>query len=232
MYTRSFARAVALTASAFWLLIPATSASATDDTYTVPLHQHLPLTASSDGVEHESDCPVPDTKDGWHFVLPGTGTDFVKLTVTFEPGGEQVITSFGPPSDKHAYAASDPGATLVAAEAEVTGGDVAWFNLSHACPASNTQPSSSPTPSQSTSPTPPVTTPPASESSPASPHPSSSSSAAVTPPASSTPVSQNGGALAETGAQTVSIAGAALLLLGAGAGLVVALRRKGSGQRH
>lgn len=112
----------------------------TDDTYTVQLRQDLPRTSTTDdgGAPQESSdqCPgVPAGQDGWHFVLPGNSTDFVKLTVTFEPGGQQVVTDFGPPSDKHAYVASLPGAELTSAVAEVSGGDLELFNLSHTCPA-------------------------------------------------------------------------------------------------
>ncbi|WP_257004227.1 LPXTG cell wall anchor domain-containing protein, partial [Streptomyces sp. SA15] len=114
----------------------------TDDTYTVRLRQDLPRTSTTDdgGAPQKSSdqCPgVPAGQDGWHFVLPGNSTDFVKLTVTFEPGGQQVVTDFGPPSDKHAYVASLPGAELTSAVAEVSGGELELFNLSHTCPAAD-----------------------------------------------------------------------------------------------
>ncbi|MFE5212508.1 LPXTG cell wall anchor domain-containing protein [Streptomyces sp. NPDC056600] len=113
--------------------VPAAATGA--ENHTEQIHQDLPLTA---GGFQNGDCPtVPAGKDGWHFVLPGNDTVFTKLTLTFEPGGEQVITDFGPPSDKHAYAASEPGAKLVAAVAETEGADVKFFNLSHTCPASS-----------------------------------------------------------------------------------------------
>jgi hypothetical protein len=115
--------------------VPAAATGA--ENHTEQIHQDLPITA--DGFQN-GDCPtVPAGKDGWHFVLPGNDTVFTKLTVTFEPGGEQVITDLGPPSDKHAYAASEPGAKLVAAVAETEGADVKFFNLSHTCPASVTE---------------------------------------------------------------------------------------------
>jgi hypothetical protein len=115
--------------------VPAAAVGA--ESHTEQIHQDLPVTA---GGFQNGDCPtVPAGKDGWHFVLPGNDTVFTKLTVTFEPGGEQVITDFGPPSDKHAYAASEPGAKLVAAVAETEGADVKFFNLSHTCPASVTE---------------------------------------------------------------------------------------------
>jgi LPXTG-motif cell wall-anchored protein len=133
-------RAAAVAAAACMMLAPAAPAFATD-TYSPELRQPLPRTATEgDGAApQEDDCPtVPADKDGWHFVLPGNKSVFVKLTVTFEPGGTQTITDFGPPSDKHAYVASEPGAKLVDIEAEVKGGSVEKFNLSHTCPASET----------------------------------------------------------------------------------------------
>lgn len=116
-----------------------------DDSYTPKLRQQLPRTATTDddGAPQKKfgNCAdIPADQDGWHFVLPGNSSDFVKLTVTFKPGGEQVITDFGPPSDKHAYVASEPGATLTSVVAEVKGGDLAKFNLSHTCPAQGTTP--------------------------------------------------------------------------------------------
>ncbi|URN12201.1 LPXTG cell wall anchor domain-containing protein [Streptomyces radiopugnans] len=134
-------RAAAVAAAACMALVPAAPAFATGSS-SPELRQPLPRTATEgDGAApQEDDCPtVPADKDGWHFVLPGNKADFVKLTVTFEPGGTQTITNFGPPSDKHAYVASEPGAKLVAIEAEIKGsvkGDK--FNLSHTCPASDT----------------------------------------------------------------------------------------------
>ncbi|MGR7003244.1 hypothetical protein ACU686_43515 [Yinghuangia aomiensis] len=120
-------------------------ASATS-TYTINLHQTPPITAAGYG-EHEAQCAsIPASQDGWHFVLPGNTTDFVKLTVTFQPGGQVVVTNFGPPTDKHAYVASAPGATLVSASAEVIGGEQRWFNLSHTCPATQTKPPTTPPP--------------------------------------------------------------------------------------
>ncbi|MBC9727324.1 LPXTG cell wall anchor domain-containing protein [Streptomyces sp. TRM68367] len=128
-------------ASVLLVVGAATPAFATgDDPYTVQLRQQLPRTATSaeGGVPQEprKGCPgIPDGQDGWHFVLPGRASHFVKLTVTFEPGGQQLVTDFGPPSDKHAYVASLPGAELTSAVAEVRGGELELFNLSHTCPA-------------------------------------------------------------------------------------------------
>lgn len=237
---RTIPAACALAAAGTLLLAPAAApAFAVDSTYTVPLHQakDLPITATSGGVSHDGDCPgIPDSQDGWHFVLPGNSTTFVKLTVTFQPGGTQVITSFGPPSDKHAYVASQAGAQLTSASAQVTGGDVNWFNLSHTCPASST-----PTPSQSVSESP-SPSPSESESESASPSPSQSVSESASPspsgstspsesaPAGPSPSESPSGGLAETGAQVGGIAAVAVALLGAGAALV--LFRKRAARRH
>ena len=142
------------------LAIAAAGIGAAATQYTVPLHQATPITAAGFG-GHEAQCGnIPSTQDGWHFVLPGNDTVFVSLTVTFSPGGTQTITTFGPPSDKHAYVGSAPGAVLESASAtvETQAGktQVQWFNLSHTCPAASPQPSGSPsiTPSDSPSITP------------------------------------------------------------------------------
>ncbi|MER5206707.1 LPXTG cell wall anchor domain-containing protein [Streptomyces sp. NPDC002825] len=135
---RSLIPAAALVAAMAGSLTLAPAAFASDGTHTYPLHQPTPIVASD--APHDGDCPtIPADKDGWHFVIPGNTADFTKLTVTFEPGGEQVITTFGPPNDKHAYVASEPGAKLVSAEAEVDGViKQGWFNLSHTCVATET----------------------------------------------------------------------------------------------
>jgi hypothetical protein len=125
--------------------------------YQVPLHQPTPITAAGFGSQAEQCGSIPATEDGWHFVLPGDFTVFVSLTVTFSPGGTQTITSFGPPTGKHAFAGSAPGAVLESASAIVktqTGKtQVLWFNLSHTCPAS-ASPSPSPSPSGTSTVTP------------------------------------------------------------------------------
>ncbi|MFF0425996.1 LPXTG cell wall anchor domain-containing protein [Streptomyces sp. NPDC004520] len=136
---RSLIPAAALVAAmAGSSLALAPAAFASDGSYHYKLHQPTPITAA--GFDEHGDCKtIPAGQDGWHFVIPGSTVNFVKLTVTFEPGGEQVITSFGPPSDKHAYVASAPGAKLVSAEADVDGViKQGWFNLSHTCPATET----------------------------------------------------------------------------------------------
>lgn len=231
---RTLPTACAVTLAASLLLAPAVApAFAADSTYTIPLHQQkdLPVTASSAPVPKETDCPVPAGMDGWHFVLPGNSSHFVKLTVTFQPGGQQVITSFGPPSDKHAYVASQPGAQLTSAVAEVNGGQLDWFNLSHTCPAkpaSGTTTGGTTTGGTTTGGT---TT---SGGTGASPTPSTGSlggssggtggSSSASPTVSSSPAS---GSLAETGASATTgwLGGAAVVLL-AGGGFMVFRRRK------
>src|SRR6266496_3159482 len=155
--------------------------------YQVPLHQPMPITAAGFGTHSEQCGSIPDTEDGWHFVLPGDFTVFVSLTVTFSPGGTQTITSFGPPTDKHAFAASAPGAVLESASAIVkteTGKkQVLWFNLSHTCPATatpTTTPTVTPTPTPSGTPTT-TATPTVTPTAPTSPSPSPSTSPAPAP---------------------------------------------------
>ncbi|WP_063806614.1 LPXTG cell wall anchor domain-containing protein [Streptomyces regalis] len=210
-----------------------------DDSYTVQLRQELPRTATTDDggapQEGRDECPgIPEGQDGWHFVLPGNSSDFVKLTVTFEPGGQQVVTDFGPPSDKHAYVASQPGAELTSAVAEVRGGDLELFNLSHTCPV--TDDSAEPTSSASSEPSEePSEEPSGTPSTEASPSAEDSGDSA-SPAASSSPSAAAGGGstegdLAETGngAPVGLISGVAAALLAAG-GYLVFRRRKAAGQ--
>lgn len=180
MSSRSLARwAAALAVPSLALTVGLAPAHATGgDTHTEPIHQTLPRTATDAGVSQEGPegCPgIKAGQDGWHFVLPGNSTVFTKLTVTFEPGGQQVITDFGPPSDKHAYAFSPAGAKLVAASAETKGEDVEFFNLSHTCPG---------TPATKPPTTPPATTPPA--TTPPTSTPATSKPATSEPPATGT----------------------------------------------
>jgi len=221
--------------------------------YTLQLHQakDLPITAGG-FQEHEKNCAgVPAAQDGWHFVLSTNDASFVKLTVTFQPGGQQVITTFGPPSDKHAYVASAKGAKLTSAVAEVTGGDSKKvnFNLSHTCPASATETSPSPKPSESPlespkpsespetseSPSPSESASPSespaespSESTSASASPSVSASGAAVSPSASPSEGPAGDSLAFTGASVVGTTVAGLALVGAGGVLVARRRRRGA----
>ncbi len=132
-----------------------TPAATSLDTYTVPLHQDTPITNS--GYGDKGDCPESPAQWGWHFVLPGNDTSFVKLTVTFENAGEVVVTTFGPPTAQHAYVYTSTDDTLKSATAEVTGGEVDWFNLSHVCTGTTVQETPSPSPSETVSETPSAT---------------------------------------------------------------------------
>lgn len=237
-------RRVALAAAASSLLLAAGTAPASAaDSYTVPLHQPVPITAGSFGKPEPACADIPATQDGWHFIAPGSPNEisFVKLTVTFEPGGQQVVTDFGPPNDNHAYVASAPGAKLTSAVAEVKGGRLEWFNLSHTCPATAT-PSTSASASASVSATPSRTpsrsasgTPSATPSSSAS----ASASASVTPgqssgggPSGTPSASQSsaapvpGGDLAKTGSDLpVALVSALAVALVAAGGVLVVRRR-------
>ncbi|MDY0813023.1 hypothetical protein [Kitasatospora purpeofusca] len=194
---------VALTAAAACLTAVSAGPVAfavTGGTYTVPVHQDLPITAAGFG-EREATCgSIGANQDGWHFVLPGNSTDFVTLTVAFDNGAPQVVTTFGPPTTKHAYVGSAPGAKLTSASAEVKGGEVRWFNLSHTCPATAVTPSGTPSiPVPSTTPT--STTP----TSTVSPSASVPPSATVSPKPTETSSPSAG---ASAGPSTEAVAGA------------------------
>ncbi|MBV7699651.1 LPXTG cell wall anchor domain-containing protein [Streptomyces sp. TRM70350] len=257
MHTLTRAGALSAVAAAALLVSPA-AAHATDsgdNTYSVQLRQQLPRTATTaDGGaprQGRDQCPgVPDGQDGWHFVLPGKSSDFVKLTVTFEPGGQQVVTDFGPPSDKHAYVWSLPGAELTSAVAEVRGGDLELFNLSHTCPVTggttpggsddtggDTDEGGSEEETDGTTPSAtPSETAEGSEAPAASPGASEEGAApAVSSAPSAAPSAQGGGAegdLAKTGssAPVGLLAGAAAALLAAGGYLVFRRRKSGADQ--
>ncbi|MFE0451946.1 LPXTG cell wall anchor domain-containing protein [Streptomyces sp. NPDC058914] len=241
--------AVAVAASSAALLL-APVAQATDTT-TVQLRQDLPRTATTnDGgapAQSHEECPgIPEDQDGWHFVLPGNDAEFVKLTVTFEPGGQQVVTDFGgfPGAEgKHAYVGSEAGAKLTSAVAEIEGSvPQDLFNLSHTCPADEDEeePSGSATPTDDTTtkPTDDTTTKPTDGTSAS---PSASSGDTASPAASesatsaptSAPSEQGGsGDLAETGngAPVGALSAVAAVLVAAGGALLFFRRRKG--QQH
>ncbi|MGP3969518.1 LPXTG cell wall anchor domain-containing protein [Streptomyces sp. 6N223] len=219
-------------ASTTVLLATAVPASATDGEQEVGLHQSTPITADDPEFAIGEECTgIPEGSDGWHFVLPGNTTTFVELRVTFEPGGELVVTTFGPPSDKHAYVASEAGATLVEASATVEGEPVN-FRLSHTCPASDEETPGEETPGEETP----------GEETPGEETPGEETPGEETPgeetPAEETPAPEEGVAggttpegeddLAETGSGTpvFAIAGGAAALLAVGGYL--ALRRRGS----
>ncbi|MEU3396853.1 LPXTG cell wall anchor domain-containing protein, partial [Streptomyces filamentosus] len=135
---RSLIPAATLVAALAGSLALAPTAFATGGDNEITLNQKLPLTAAD---AKPGECPdsIPANQDGWHFVLPGNKGEFVKLEVTFEPGGTQVIedfSTFGNPKGKHAYVASPAGATLTAASATIKGTTPQdEFQLSHTCAA-------------------------------------------------------------------------------------------------
>ena len=94
-------------------------------------------TTAEDVANQQTDCPgfvEGGAFDVWHFVLDGNTHDFVELTAEFSTGNV-TITSFGPPSAKHAYVQTPAGSVLNDAYADVTPntnlpGD---FQLSHVC---------------------------------------------------------------------------------------------------
>lgn len=153
--TMAISAAALATGGGLALAVATGSGANAQSQYTIPLHQSTPITAAGYDSQEKSCDGIPATKDGWHFVLPGNSTRFVKLTVTFDPGGTQTITAFGPPTAKHAYVSSVAGAELTSASAVVKAKEGAkkldWFNLSHTCPASST-PTSSPTTTPSMTP--------------------------------------------------------------------------------
>ncbi|MFC5666514.1 hypothetical protein ACFP3U_26545 [Kitasatospora misakiensis] len=205
MHASRSTRAV-FTAAAVGLLSlsAAPSAFATAGIYTVPVHQDLPVTAAGFG-EHEAKCgSIGPGQDGWHFVLPGNSTDFVKLTVAFDNGAPQVVTAFGPPTTKHAYVASAPGAKLTSASAEVQGGEVKWFNLSHTCPAVNATPSSTPSAPTSTPSSTPSTPAPSTSATPSNP----TSPAGSTSPSATASVSISASATSKASSSASATAGA------------------------
>ncbi|MBB0244987.1 LPXTG cell wall anchor domain-containing protein [Streptomyces alkaliphilus] len=129
--------ALAASAAAAMILLGAAPASATS-TWEGSLHKdHRGATAESFPTK-EKTCPgVSKWKDGWHFVTRGNA-EFVELEATFEKAGEVTLTTFGPPSDKHAYIATPVGDVLIDATAVLKasgpGAKQKTFNLSHTCP--------------------------------------------------------------------------------------------------
>jgi hypothetical protein len=151
----------------------AAPAAVSADTYSVPLHQDPPITNS--GFPDKGDCVGSPAQWGWHFVLPNAAASFVSLTVTFQTAGTITLGAgdFGPPTDQHAYVYTATDDTLLSASAEVSGGDVAFFNLSHVCAGGGNE-SATPTPTPSESVTP-------SESASATPTPEVSATETATP---------------------------------------------------
>jgi LPXTG-motif cell wall-anchored protein len=186
------------------------STPALADNYSPPFNQaaQLPISAE-DFLGTPEECEgAPADQDLWHFVLTTNDAHFVQLTVTFDPGGTQVITGpFGPPTDKHAFAFSEPGAELTAVSAiashDADADHDAFFVLSHTC-AGETPPSSPP---------------------PSSPPPSSPPGETSSPPGETS--SPPGGAgLPVTGAPLGGLIAVGLGLVAGGAALLYARRRR------
>ncbi|MGW6707133.1 hypothetical protein ACWGDE_19880 [Streptomyces sp. NPDC054956] len=101
--SRSNWATAAVSVAAFSAIAASAVPAFASDSYTIPLHQQLPLTAA--GFGSKGTCEgIPSSQDGWHFIAPGNPQQiaFVKLTVTFEPGVQKVVTLFGPPNGNHA----------------------------------------------------------------------------------------------------------------------------------
>jgi LPXTG-motif cell wall-anchored protein len=202
-----------------------------DGEHEVGLHQTPPITADDPEFDLGEECSgIPEGSDGWHFVLPGDSTTFVELRVTFEPGGEQVVTVFGPPSEKHAHVASEAGAELTGASATVMG-EAVDFRLSHTCPAAVTP---TPTPTETATPTPSPSVPEPTEDTPSEEPtgdgtPTPEPSVDETPPGGEDPETpaEDDEDLAETGSSTpvLPLTIGAVVLLGAGAYLALRFRR-------
>ena len=83
------------------------------------------------------DCPAPPEGAagdwGWHFVLPGSTSDFVTVDVDFASYGfHQHVPFVADPDGKHAYVYTPGPDTLNDARAVVTGTETE-FVLSHVC---------------------------------------------------------------------------------------------------
>jgi hypothetical protein len=110
--------------------------------------EQVPVTAAQFG-NKATDCPgfaASEPFDYFHFVLDGAGYAFVELTAEFSTG-DVTITSFGPPSAKHAYVKAPAGSTLENAYADITPDDAEQptdFQLSHVCVGTPAPPPSSP----------------------------------------------------------------------------------------
>jgi hypothetical protein len=95
---------------------------------------HTPHVGATNPGFQEGTCPEPpgEATWGWHFVLPGSSTEFVSIAATFEHAG--TVTAFvSHPTAKHAYVYTPGPDTLLGATATVDG-PATTFNLSHVCP--------------------------------------------------------------------------------------------------
>jgi LPXTG-motif cell wall-anchored protein len=214
------------------LFVPGSPAAATDGTTTIGLN---PGQRNSTPGQFDDSCDnIPPDKvepgtDGWVFVLPDEKATLVSLHLTFrDTSGATVIvdipgTSYPNGFDRQgadkAWVVLPAGWTLVDGTAEVTGASKDdFFNVTHVC--QNGGSSSSPTPGGG-----------GSSSSSGGGGGGGSSGSSPTPGTSTSGGGggSGGGGLPITGAPTATLAGAGLVLVAAGAVLLVARRRRDRG---
>ena len=112
------------------------SADPTFDETAYDAHLHGPHHGATNPGFETGDCPAsPAGKPyGWHFVLPGSDTEFASLSVHFEGAGVLEDVDFvSHPTGKHAYVYTAGADTLIDAVAMTSGGDEDRFVLSHVC---------------------------------------------------------------------------------------------------
>jgi hypothetical protein len=185
------------------------------------------------------ECPSSaDGTWGWHFVLPGSDTDFVSISATFLHEG--TVTSFiSQPTAKHAYVFTHQADTLLGATAMVEGPQT-WFNLSHVCTGTHEEvdPPTTTIPPTTTAPTttvkaPTTTMAPTTTAPTTTEAPTTTASAPTTVAEQAAPVAVLGSVevapvakLAFTGSHTVPMLILGAGLLGAGAAMTAASRRR------
>ena len=159
---RLFGAAVVAAAATPWLG-GASAVAVTPDAADIFVKQsQVPTTAAQFG-NKVTDCPgfvASEPFDYFHFVLDGNTYSFVELTAEFDTG-DVTVTTFGPPSDKHAYIKVPAGSTLENAYADITpdgDGQPADFQLSHVCVGTPTTTTTSSAPVTTTSSAPVTTT--------------------------------------------------------------------------
>ena len=191
--TRLLGAAMVAAAITPWLGGGSAAAVTPADADIVVKQSQVPTTAAQFSSK-TTDCPgfvASEPFDYFHFVLDGNDYSFVELTAEFDTG-DVTVTTFGPPSDKHAYVKAPAGSVLENAYADITPDDEGQpsdFQLSHVCVG---------TPSTSTTSSAPVTT---SSSAPVT----TSSSAPVTT-SSSAPVTTSSSAPAGTSSSAAAAA--------------------------
>jgi len=168
----------------------------------------VPTTAAQFG-NKVTDCPgfvASEPFDYFHFVLDGNAYSFVELTAEFDTG-DVTITTFGPPSDKHAYVKVPAGSVLENAYANITpddDGQPADFQLSHVCVGTPTTSTTSSAPVTTSSSAPVTTTSSAPVTTTSSAPVTTTSSAPVTT-TSSAPVTTSSAPVTTTSSAPVSV---------------------------